>query len=73
MPSSAALRTRSALAPRRTKSTCQNADLTRSTREISPRLRNEPASASTDERLMTVRSRSKNAAAATTTRAAACA
>src|SRR5262249_9141506 len=54
---------RSALAPRRTKSTCQNADFARSIRVISPRRRNEPASASTDERLMTVRSRSKKAAA----------
>src|SRR3954452_7011318 len=65
IPSSAARRTRSALAPRSTNSTCQNADLTKSTREINPRLRNEPASASTDERLITVRSRSKKAAAAT--------
>src|SRR3954471_20793319 len=62
IPSSAALRTRSALTPRRTNSTCQNADLTSPTREISPRLRNDGASARTDERLISVRSRSKKAA-----------
>src|SRR5689334_10058235 len=65
MPSSAADRTRSALAPRRTNSICQNADLARSRREMSPRFWNDGASASAEERRISVRSRSKNAAAVT--------
>src|SRR4051794_2597916 len=64
IPSSAAERTRSALAPCSTNNTCQNADFARSSREMSPARRNEPASARTDDRLITVRSRSKNAALA---------
>ena len=74
MPSSAAERTRSALAPRAAKSSCQNADFARSIREMRPRARNDGASASTDDRLINVRSRSKNAADCTLRRrAAACA
>src|SRR3954469_9410559 len=64
IPSSAAERTRSALAPRSTNNTCQNAAFARWTREMRPARRNDPASARTDDRLITVRSRSKNAALA---------
>src|SRR5260221_9940400 len=64
-PSSAARRTISWFAPRRTNSSCHAAAAASCRREMSPRSRNVPASASADERRRSVRSRSKNAAAAT--------
>src|SRR5215831_10795739 len=64
-PSSAPRRTASWLAPRATKSSCQAAACSSWRREISPRSRNEPASARAEDRRRRVRSRSKKAAVAT--------
>src|SRR5471032_429784 len=68
MASTAAKRTRSALAPRAANKSWKYTDFRRSTREISPRSRNVPARASAEDRRISVRSRSKKAAEAVTLR-----